>query len=252
MKKRISYQTTSLWDFPSQSHSDEKKYGNKNYAGVTPSFIIWNLLRQYTLKKDLVVDPMCGSGTSIDVCRELKRRVLGYDLNSTRPEIFNADARKLPLQDEKADFVFIDPPYSTHIKYSGKENCIGELHGNDPEYYQSMEKVIDEIYRILKPNRYMALYVSDSFEHKKGFIPIGFRLFSILEKKFNPVDIISVKRYNGKLLRNNWHTAAVENNFYLRGFNYLFIMYKGSADNIIERRELDETKFELQKRKVNK
>jgi len=28
-----------------------------------------------------VVDPMCGSGTTIDVAKELNRKVIGYDLN---------------------------------------------------------------------------------------------------------------------------------------------------------------------------
>jgi hypothetical protein len=106
----------------------------------------------------------------------------------------------------------------------------------------------------------MALYVSDSFEMKKGFEPIGFKLFSILSKYFVSEDIISVKRYNGKLLRNNWHTAAVENNYYLRGFNYLFIMHKKGKDikfdrhglNVKDRRDKQEVAEELEKRRIVK
>jgi adenine-specific DNA-methyltransferase len=40
------------------------------------------------------------------------------------------------------------------------------------------------------------------------------------------VDIITVVRHNRTLKRNHWHAAAVEGNFYLRGFNYLFVMKK--------------------------
>ncbi len=40
------------------------------------------------------------------------------------------------------------------------------------------------------------------------------------------VDIISVVRHNAKLGNPSWHKAAVEGNFYLRGFNYLFVMKK--------------------------
>jgi adenine-specific DNA-methyltransferase len=35
-----------------------------------------------------------------------------------------------------------------------------------------------------------------------------------------------VVRHNQKLDRGNWRKAAEEGNFFLRGFNYLFIMKK--------------------------
>lgn len=229
MKKILTLQTTTLWDYPSQQHRKEDEELHKNYIGATPSYIIWNLLMRYTKEKDLVIDPMAGSGTTIDTARELKRRALGYDINPAaliRKDIFKSDARKLPLEDAKADFVFIDPPYSDHIKYSEEKNCIGRLNANGEEYYKAMEEVIKEIYRILKPDRYMALYVSDSFEKDKPFMPIGFKLFEIMTKYFTSVDIVSVVRHNKTLNMGNYHKAAEEYNYFLRGFNYLFIMYK--------------------------
>ena len=45
------------------------------------------------------------------------------------------------------DFVFIDPPYSTHLKYSGLPECIGELDADGGGYYEAMEQVIREIHR---------------------------------------------------------------------------------------------------------
>ncbi len=89
-----------------------------------------------------------------------------------------------------------------------------------------MSQVIAETHRILKNRRYMALYVSDSFKKGKPFMPIGFELFAILRQHFKPVDIIAVVRHNRTLNRNHWHTAAIEGNYFLRGFNYLFIMKK--------------------------
>jgi hypothetical protein len=67
-------QATTLWDFPRQSYGKTPKGDNK-YAGVTPAELIWNLVWRYTELGDLVVDPMCGSGTTIDVCREEGRKV---------------------------------------------------------------------------------------------------------------------------------------------------------------------------------
>ena len=266
---------TTLWEYPSQHYDSpamreaQKKQrlqrgeapreleiqgdavvgsgsmqGDKDYVGATPSWVIWQLLSRYTRENDVVVDPMCGSGTTLDVCRDLKRRGLGFDLNPQRPEIKRNDSRKLPLDAESVDFVFIDPPYSTHVDYSDDPRCIGKLDaaGDDGgrAYYAAMEQAIAEGHRILKNRRYFALYVSDSWKKKKGapagsgagtFMPIGFELFAIMRRRFVPVDIISVVRQNQKLDKGNWRKTAVEENFFLRGFNYLFIIKK--VDDVV-------------------
>jgi len=244
--------TTTLWEYPSQHYDayvlDGKvhksqspgRQGDQAYQGATPSWVIWQLLVRYTREKDLVVDPMCGSGTTLDVARDLGRRGLGYDLAPSRPDIFRADARSLPLEDEVVDFYFVDPPYSTHITYSDDPRCIGKLDAApDSEtggqaYYDAMAAVFREAYRVLRPRRYMAVYVSDSWRKRRGpagegggvFMPIGFELFGILRTMLRPIDIIAVVRHNDKLRRGNWHKAAEEGNFFLRGFNYLMIFRK--------------------------
>lgn len=229
-KPPLVIQPTTLWDYPSQHYGDATQ-GDPNYRGATPSYIIWNLLQRYTRPMNVIVDPCCGSGTTLDVCRDLDRQGIGFDIAPApgRDDIQKADARHLPLPNKSADFVFIDPPYSTHIEYSDDPCCIGKLHVTEG-YYPAMEQVFAEIARILKPDRHMALYVSDSYEHgprpRKGFHPIGFELFARLSKHFEPVDIISVARHNKTLTMGNYRKAAEEQNFFLRGFNYLFIMRK--------------------------
>ena len=256
---------TTLWEYPSQHYEawvdsrgevhqsqfgapgreEKRTQGDKHYEGATPSWVVWQLLMRYTRAKDLVVDPMCGGGTTLDVARDLGRRGLGYDLAPTREDIFKADARHMPLEDEAADFVFVDPPYSTHIEYSDDPRCIGKLSAAGDRgrgYYSAMTQVIAEIDRVLKDRRYMALYVSDSWKKRSGgpggsatggeFMPIGFELFSLMRERFVPVDIITVVRHNAKLQRGNYRRAAEEQNFFLRGFNYLFIMKK-----VVEARE---------------
>jgi len=224
-KPPLAVQPTTLWDYPSQHYGKEMQ-GSQFYQGATPSYIIWNLLMRYTRENDLIVDPMCGSGTTIDVCKDLGRRVMGFDISPFRKDIQKADARALPMASEQADFVFVDPPYSDHLQYSKEKECIGRIKAEDPLYFEEMEKVIKEIDRILKPRRYLGLYICDSFKKKKGFIPIGFKLFEILCRYFKSADIISVVRHNKSLKRGNWKKAALEGNFFLRGFNYLFIMKK--------------------------
>ena len=232
-KPALRIQPTTLWDYPSQ-HYGASLQGDPNYIGATPSYIIWNLLQRYTQEGDIVVDPCCGSGTTLDVCTDLGRQGVGYDVNPTRDEIQFIDSRKMPMGDSEADFVFIDPPYGTHVDYSDDPRCIGKLEADGDEYYAAMGEVIDEAHRILKPGAYFALYVSDSYEKKglnKGFHPIGFELFGIMSKKFTPIDIVSVIRHNKTLEMGNYRKAAEEGNFYLRGFNYLFIMQKPGGED---------------------
>lgn len=243
-KPELKLQTTTLWEYPSQDYGREP-HGDKDYVGATPAWVIWNLLQRYTREKDVILDPMCGSGTTIDVARELGRQPVGLDLAPSRRDIQQADARHLPLADASVDFAFIDPPYSTHVDYSDDPRCIGKLDaspavsGGDPAragrapasahenpYYDAMDQVIRELYRVLKDRRYMGLYVSDSFKKGQPFMPIGFELFTLLRRYFKPIDIIAVVRHNRTLKRHHWHTAAVEGNYFLRGFNYLFIMKK--------------------------
>lgn len=221
-------QTTTLWYYPSGQYSEEPM-GTPSYAGATPAYVIWNLLTRYTRADDLVVDPFCGGGTTLDVARSLERRALGYDLQPVRKDIFRADARSLPIEDGKVDFVFMDPPYSTHLEYSKTEECIGGLDAFEPGYFEAMDLVFGECDRILRDRRYLAVYCSDTYKHKRGFVGIGARLFTLLEKRFKAIDHVAVVRGNRKLEKPAFHKAAEEGNFFLRGFNHLMIFKKERA-----------------------
>lgn len=227
---------TTLWSYPSQHYvgrDGRRMQGDKDYLGATPSWVVWQVLQRYTREGDRVLDPFCGSGTTLDVCRDLGREGIGFDLAPPREDIERADARALPLADSSVDCVFMDPPYASHIAYSQEEDCIGRLDGK--EYLAAMDLAIAEAHRVLRDRRYMAIYVSDSWKKRKGadpgsgsgtFLPIGFELWGRLTKRFRGIDIICVERRNSKLARGNWRKAAEEGNFYLRGFNYLLIAKK--------------------------
>lgn len=242
--------STTLWEYPSQHYDSPRlgelgkkgvrgMQGDKGYIGATPSWVIWQLLMRYTREGDTILDPMCGSGTTLDVCDDLGRKGIGFDVSpealAARQDLRRGDARKIPLADGSVDFVFVDPPYSTHVEYSDDPACIGKLDALADDggraYYDAMGRVIREVARVMKPRRYMGLYVSDSFRKVKGrdggkFAPIGFRLFGMLSEVLTPVDIIAVVRHNQKLARGNWKKAAEDGNFFLRGFNYLFVCKK--------------------------
>ena len=224
-------ESTTLWDFPTQNYGD-KPHGNNKFNGVTPAFVIWNLLQRYTKEGNLVVDPMCGSGTTIDVAKELGRQVIGYDISPYREDIIQNDARKIPLDDNSVDFVFIDSPYSDNVKYSDHPDCIGKISCEKEKFYEELEKVVKEIHRILKSDKVMAWLIGDHWRKNTGYIPVGFKVYDMLTNLFNPIDVICVVRRNQTSNTDLWHRRAREFNFYLRGFKYLFIMRKTKQEEL--------------------
>jgi len=217
-------EATTLWDFPRQSYGKSPK-GNNKYPGVTPALLIWNLIWRYTEPGDLVVDPMCGSGTTIDVCKEEGRRVIGYDIAPVRPDIIQNDAREIPLPPNNVDLVFVDSPYGDNVRYNEHPDCIGKISSETELFYDELEKVIRECHRILKTGKVLGWLIGDQWVKKK-FTPVGFKLYQRLTKYFETVDIICITRRGQSSHTGPWYNRARRFNFFLRGFKYLFIMRK--------------------------
>jgi len=223
-KPKLVPQVTTLWDYPSQHYGDREQ-GSKDYRGATPSYVIWNVLHRFTQPGERVLDPFCGSGTTLDVCADLDRVGVGFDLAPTRPEIQKADARSLPLKSASVDLVFMDPPYADNLEYSDDPRCIGKLKA-DGRYQRAMRLAIDESARVLRDGRVLAIYVCDVFKKDRGFHPLGFELFDIARQKLVPHDVVCVTRHNKTLEMGNYRKAADEGGFFLRGFNYLMLFKK--------------------------
>ena len=93
------------------------------------------------------------------------------------------------------------------------------------EFYQALDKVIEECNRVLKPGKVIGWLIGDQWVKKK-FTSVGFRIYDQLSMRFETVDIISVVRRSQASNTGIWHNRALRFNFYLRGFKYLFIMRK--------------------------
>ncbi|MEW6102837.1 MAG: DNA methyltransferase [bacterium] len=217
-------ESTTLWDYPTQSYGKTRKGDNK-YPGVTPAFIIYNMIKRYTRAGDLVVDPMAGSGTTLDVCKEEGRRCIAYDIAPTRPDIIQNDSRSIPLQDNIVDMIFIDSPYGDNVRYNENPLDIGKISAEKEEFYNELEKVMKECLRILKTGKVLGWLIGDQWV-KKRFTPVGLKIFERLCKYFEPLDIICVVRRGQTSNTGIWYNRAIRFNFYLRGFKYLLLMRK--------------------------
>jgi DNA modification methylase len=243
-------EATTLWDYPRQSYGKTPK-GNNKYPGVTPAFVIWNLIQRYTEPGDLVLDPMAGSGTTLDVCKEEGRRCICYDIAPTRPDIIQNDSRKIPLEDNSVDMIFVDSPYGDNIKYNDHPDCIGKISSETETFYDELEKVIKECHRVLKPGKVLGWLIGDQWVKKK-FTPVGFNVYQRLSKYFETVDIICVVRRGQASHTAIWYNRARRFNFFLRGFKYLFIMRKPSGElSKPEKRIVKWTYYDRNKGRVN-
>jgi ParB family chromosome partitioning protein len=86
------------------------------HPGSIPPALVAHALHYYTDPGALVVDPMAGGGTTLDVCQSMGRRCLAYDLHPARPEIRPHDIRTgFPPEASGCDLIFSDPPYHTML-----------------------------------------------------------------------------------------------------------------------------------------
>ena len=92
---------TTIWDFGTREHG----FGSHVFHGNCIPQVVRQCVLRYSKSKDVVLDSMSGSGTTLDVCNELGRKCLAYDIFPTRPEIIKADSAKLPLRNNKVSLV---------------------------------------------------------------------------------------------------------------------------------------------------
>lgn len=222
------FESTTLWDYPKQSYGKTQK-GNNKFQGVTPAFIVWNMVQRYTIPGDIVLDPMAGSGTTIDVAEDEGRKAIGYDINPAHPKVIKNDSRTIPLKNNSVDMVFIDSPYGDNVDYSNDLRDIGKISAEDTKFYNELEKVAKEIYRVLKPGKVLGWLIGDQWVKRK-FTPVGFRIYVMLTEsvKFEPMDMICVVRRSQSSNTGVWHYRARKFNFFLRGFKYLLLVRKPS------------------------
>lgn len=93
-------------------------YGSAIYRGNCGGYLIRDLLRYYQPQR--VLDPMTGSGTCRDVCRELSIPCVSMDVR------FGQDAADYNLYEAVGDidFVWLHPPYWRQIVYNDDPRCL--------------------------------------------------------------------------------------------------------------------------------
>ena len=109
---RVDFRPTpyDVWSF-----RHDRAFGIPHPGSIPPA-IVAHTLHYFTAPAGLVVDPMAGGGTTLDVCQSMGRRYLAYDLHPARRDIQSHDIRHgYPVETVGCDLIFCDPPYHTML-----------------------------------------------------------------------------------------------------------------------------------------
>lgn len=187
---------------------------------------IERLIKFFTKKDEVVLDPFLGVGSTLKAAALTGRNGIGIELTSRWVElskerlekevgkgtsdkftIINGDSSKelKKLNDESVDFVVTSPPYwnilhkkdqkiikqrvinGLETQYSEDDNDLGNVDDYNKFLEMLVNKFIFESARVLKNKKYFALIVSD-FRHKSKFV-------SFHSDLINKIDGVKQKGY---------------------------------------------------------
>jgi ParB/RepB/Spo0J family partition protein len=171
----------TVWDF---QYRDDYA-GDKDFHGNCSPQIVEQCIWRLTEEGNLVVDPMAGSGTTLDVCRRFNRKCISYDISplQNRSDIVRNDSRKIPLESSSVDMIFIHPPYWNLTYFTKAEENLPDLsRAKDvDEFIDMLEQVFRECYRILKPEKFMCVLLGDLIREGK-FVPLCRKTINMAER----------------------------------------------------------------------
>lgn len=120
------------------SFQDRGKWGKRFWRGNCSGHVYKALFEQYQPK--IFIDPMVGSGTSVEVAEEMEIEAYGLDLHGGFNILRDSILQRVG---KEADMVFSHPPYHDMIVYSGQ--VWGNPHADDLSRCTSDEDFMEKI-----------------------------------------------------------------------------------------------------------
>lgn len=200
-------------------HFARGKYGNAGWRGNCSGLLIKDLLQHF--KPDTFGDLAVGSGTSIDVAKDLGYTKTNSVFNDLNPQYGGIDISNPDMDFPLMDFIFFHPPYyvfpgSSMPVYSGKgadgkgmwgeeiNPHDGSRISNPDEFKRWFDQCNANLYRLLRKGGRLAILMGDS--RFKGQYYSMFKEMNIfgeieqvvIKKQFNCVS--NTTRYSGKFI----------------------------------------------------
>lgn len=147
---------SSVMSFPERG-----KWGRASWRGNASGYVYKKIFEQ--LHPRVFVDPMVGSGTSIEVAKEMGIEGIGLDLHQGFDAVNHSILKAVG---KEADLCLSHPPYGTMIRYSGSvwgtEPDPRDLsHHDDEEFHSMLQCVMLNQREATKPGFYYGCLIGD-------------------------------------------------------------------------------------------
>jgi hypothetical protein len=157
---------TSLYHF-----DRDGKYGNPSYSGNCGGQIIRDLLLFFR-PQGTVLDPMTGSGTCADVCRELGIPCLSRDIRQGFDATDSNCYRSLP-SGATFDFVWAHPPYWRQKIYTDNPGDLSRT-PTLATFLQRYAAFIENCAGVLSEDGKFAILMGDYCDREAGFVSLTY------------------------------------------------------------------------------
>ena len=249
--------TDSLWIF------DKRDTSGVHLAWYWGNFIPQiprQLMLRYTKKREWVLDPFVGSGTTLIECRRLGRNGIGVEINfqvvekakqliEKESNRFNVvtdiivgdstqiDFKKLLNQKgvEKVQLIIMHPPYHDIIRFSNDPKNLSNAPTVE-EFLEMFGKVLDNVLPVLENGRYLGIVIGDKYSRGE-WIPLGVYVMNeVLKRKKFVLKSIIVKNFEETRAKRNqkelWRYRALVGGFYVFKHEYILLFRKTGGKNV--------------------
>ncbi len=140
-------------------------YGDPRYPGNCSGELIKDMLRYFRPRR--VLDPMTGSGTCADVCRELGLECVSGDIHD------GFDAADPASYDDlgRFDFIWLHPPYWRQKLYADDPRDLSRCPTLE-DFLAKYVRLIGSCASVLELGGRLAILMGDYADREAGFVPL--------------------------------------------------------------------------------
>jgi hypothetical protein len=147
-------------------HAEPGNYGSRAYPGNCGGNLIKDLLRYF--QPASVFDPLTGSGTCGDVCRELGIYCWSSDLHQN---VDACDASQFPR--DCFEFAWIHPPYWRQKLYTDDPRDLSRTPTLEA-FLSRYRLLIENCAGVVVPGGKVAILMGDYSDREAGFVPLTY------------------------------------------------------------------------------
>lgn len=251
--KELDINIDSLWLINEREKSG--KHSNMYHGNFIPQ-IPYQLIRRFTKKNEIVLDPFLGSGTTLYECEKLNRKFIGFDINKEIIEFVKAkmiDSNKINfeiqecdvtnnekfaeninksltnLNSKKVQFAIMHPPYLDIVKFTNHENDLSQI-SDLSTFVKIFNAAVSNTISYLEKNRYFAIVIGDVYKNSE-VIPLAFYVLDNIKRSFKVklkgIIVKNIEGNRGKLGKESiWKYRALNSDYYIFKHEYILVFKK--------------------------